>query len=129
MSCKYKNECPSYSGWCEASDIDYSKCIPFLITAHEIIAKELEAYKHLEKSGRLVKLPCKVGDTACWIDPDNKVIELTVIGFWAHGLGSDPLVEAEYMRDGIIHTDYFKFGKTVFLTREEAEAALKGADE
>lgn len=30
MSCRYKNECPSYSGWCEGSKQDFSRCIPFL---------------------------------------------------------------------------------------------------
>ena len=35
MSCKYKNECPSYSGWCERPKQDFSKCVEFLITAYE----------------------------------------------------------------------------------------------
>ncbi len=35
MSCRYKNECPSYSGWCEGPKQDFSKCIPFLVTAYE----------------------------------------------------------------------------------------------
>lgn len=35
MACKFKNECPSYSGWCESSMRDYSRCIPFLVTAYD----------------------------------------------------------------------------------------------
>ena len=35
MGCKYKNECPSYTGWCEAPEIDFEKCIPFIIAAYE----------------------------------------------------------------------------------------------
>lgn len=35
MSCQYKNECPSYTGWCEGPKQDFSKCVPFLITAYE----------------------------------------------------------------------------------------------
>ena len=35
MSCKYKNECPSYSGWCEGPKQDFSKCVEFLISAVE----------------------------------------------------------------------------------------------
>ena len=66
-----------------------------------------------EQDGRLVVLPCKVGDTIwrikCFADwPD--------IG--------KPYVEA----DAFLYRDIHYFGKTVFLTREEAEAALKGGE-
>lgn len=33
MSCKFKDECPSYTGWCEGPKHDFSRCIPFLINA------------------------------------------------------------------------------------------------
>ena len=33
MSCQFKDECPSYSGWCEGPKQDYSRCIPFLVAA------------------------------------------------------------------------------------------------
>lgn len=46
MSCKYKNICPSYSGWCEGSKQDFSKCISFLITAYENTKAELQEYKN-----------------------------------------------------------------------------------
>lgn len=35
MSCRYKNECPSYSGWCDGPKQDFSKCVEFLINAYE----------------------------------------------------------------------------------------------
>ncbi len=35
MSCKYRNVCPSYSGWCEGPKQDFSRCVPFLLTAYE----------------------------------------------------------------------------------------------
>lgn len=35
MSCSYKNECPSYSGWCEGPRQDFSKCVQFLVSAYE----------------------------------------------------------------------------------------------
>lgn len=35
MSCQYKDECPSCSGWCEGPKQDFSKCVQFLITAVE----------------------------------------------------------------------------------------------
>lgn len=35
MSCQYKDQCPSYSGWCNGPKQDFSKCVEFLITAYE----------------------------------------------------------------------------------------------
>lgn len=35
MSCSYKNECPSYSGWCEGPRQDFSMCVQFLVNAYE----------------------------------------------------------------------------------------------
>ena len=69
--------------------------------------EELKEYQQLEEQGRLIKLPCKVGDdiyyilgipneTPCTID--KCVFELS---------------------------DINDIGKTVFLTKSEAEAKLK----
>ena len=69
--------------------------------------KQLKEYQQLEADGRLVKLPCKVGtdvyyilgipnETPCTID--KCVFELS---------------------------DIYKIGKTLFLTKSEAEAKLK----
>lgn len=52
MSCKYKEECPSYSGWCEGPKQDFSRCVEFLITAYE-------NEKHKKVT---VGRPCKIGD-------------------------------------------------------------------
>ena len=43
MSCKYKNECPSYSGWCEGPKQEFERCIPFLISCVETAHAELKA--------------------------------------------------------------------------------------
>lgn len=40
MSCKYKEECPSYSGWCEGPKQTYERCIPFLVSAVERAREE-----------------------------------------------------------------------------------------
>lgn len=40
MSCKFKDECPSYSGWCEAPKQDFARCIPFLINAVQAARSE-----------------------------------------------------------------------------------------
>ncbi len=62
MSCRYKEECPSYSGWCERrGKQDFSKCIPFLITTYENAKKELEKYHEL----------CLIVDKLCEVGLDT----------------------------------------------------------
>lgn len=81
------------------------------------MADRLEEYEDLEEQGKLLKLPCAVGDTVYTIYSDEdgsfieepKVEEVSTHRVW---------IDSRYF-------DYDDFGKTVFLTREEAEAALK----
>lgn len=75
---------------------------------------------------QFVELPCKVGDTVFVVEKiaeEWKIIkdhvETIGIGYYADGVNI-------YQFDGIKTDGYFEdFGKTVFLTREEAERALK----
>ena len=83
--------------------------------------KELEAIGAIDrlrelaaadKEGRLVVLPCKVGDT--------------VYRVWKTR-GREPVVTAHYMTDiGMVVRWMHYFGETVFLAREEAERAMEG---
>lgn len=84
------------------------------------VLKRLAYYEDLEEQGLLLKLPCKVGDVV-WVIK-NKEIYLHEI------------VSIENTKSGV----YFisrrpfctldDFGKTVFLTHDEAEEALKGTE-
>ena len=65
-----------------------------------------------DKAGRLAVLPCKVGDTV-W------KIKRT---FEEYPDRSEPYIEP----DAFLLQDVFNIGKTVFLTREEAERAMEG---
>ena len=49
MSCRYKEECPSYSGWCEGPKQDFSRCVEFLITAYEN-----EKHKKMNETGNII---------------------------------------------------------------------------
>ncbi|WP_418517588.1 hypothetical protein [Pseudoruminococcus massiliensis] len=121
-NCKYGFEYCSKEDWenCE--------------TIADVIDK-LADYEELEEQGRLVKLPCKVGDTVycifsrytkctfnneefdeyscqgCEYECDSKK-ENYVQGMIAYSL------------DWIV-TNLKKFGKTAFLTKSESEAKLK----
>lgn len=69
---------------------------------------------YLLKNGVFV-LPCKVGDTVYWYNKLDEIVEAKIIknGFCAR-------IENGFEYDA----GYNEIGKTVFLTREEAEAAL-----
>ena len=87
-----------------------------------------------DKDGRVVLLPCKVGDTVYMIerifDIDNGVCDeicaRKVIGHGGNNLNKLWLIGS----GGICNVSIFvsEFGKTVFFTREEAERALQEAE-
>ena len=84
-----------------------------------------------DKDGRVVVLPCKVGDTVYMIerifDIDNGICDeicaRKVIGHGGNNLNKLWLVGS----GGICNVYIFvsEFGKTVFLTHEEAERAME----
>lgn len=82
--------------------------------------EKLQVYKNLEEQGRLVKLPCKVGDTIYGLHK-AMVCELDTETI---GISKMPSGEILYLIDGW-ELDKGDFGKTVFLTKSEAEAKLE----
>jgi len=84
--------------------------------------KHLQKLVKAEQDGRLVVLPCKVGDTvfdmADGTPYETRVLSFSYFGdvFWA-------------CRTASSYPDLQEFGKIIFLTREESEAALKNRKE
>lgn len=82
-----------------------------------------------DKDGRVVVLPCKVGDTVWIVGAVRKLYSAKVRTFFC---GHTSAVRGDDY-DGHIHMirttecdiPMQKFGKTVFLSREEAEKALQ----
>ena len=112
---------------CDSCNVQlcYRQCYKMTRWAEK--AKEkLAEYETAEEEGRLVVLPCKVGDTVYLIDDIDCVFERESI-----------VTEIEIDKDGatimiqdeipICSSGYnlSDFGEIVFLTREEAEKALK----
>lgn len=101
--------------------------------------KTQREYEDLEEQGKLLKLPCKARDIVWDID-FGRPCSYEVTGF-SFGILNDYDWEEEKVLDQIVVyytnsngsiTGTFavsEIGKTVFLTREEAEAALKGLGE
>ena len=90
------------------------------------VAKKLKEYEDMEEQDRLLKLPCKVGEIVYYINPNkNTINELVVYSFDIRPLQH---FACDYMGARL---NFNQFGKTVFLTKEEAKAAmdkLKGKD-
>lgn len=92
--------------------------------------EQLKSYKDAKEQGLLLRLPCKVGDTIYRINIGAKepIIKMRVLQVqWKQlhkdrviiridAINDDDMGESCYLLEDI--------GKTVFLTKEEAEQAL-----
>lgn len=77
-----------------------------------------------DKDGRVVVLPhCKLGDTVYWFH-DKKITECRVYRIQENEKGVQIAIKSTVSHGAFSVDDYF--GKTIFLTREEAEKALEG---
>lgn len=132
-------EKPCYGGGCVTRDCPFETAICERLAAYEdtglmpervVWMKEVieMAFDHdksrverahelhvADKDGRVVVLPCKVGDTIWRLKRT----------FETYPDKSKPYTEA----DGFLLQDIWNVGKNVFLTREEAEKAMKGETE
>lgn len=88
-----------------------------------------ERCNSFKDKSRFIELPCKVGDVVWWTDGCTRFahkVEVTRISYTA---------EYGFDMSGFTRNQTHKMfnerdiGKTVFLTREEAERALKGGAE
>lgn len=103
----------------------------FAQAAENMTVGRLKELAEADKDGRVVVLPCKVGDTVYMIerifDIDNGVCDeicaRKVIGHGGNNLNQLWLVGSGGICNAYIFVS--EFGKTVFLTREEAERAIQ----
>lgn len=70
--------------------------------------KKLKEYQQLEEQGRLVKLPCKVGDTVYHV-VQGRIVEVSNVDLF-------------FLLLSVVEN---RFNNSVFLTKSEAEAKLK----
>lgn len=97
------------------------------------VYEKLKEYEDLEEQGLLLRVPCKVGDTVYtntrvvgWYMRDkDKPYKAIVVFIGINGNGVDNFITVVFENDNMLQFKFSDFGKTVFLTREEAEAALK----
>ena len=100
----------------------------------EDMVKKLADYEDLEEQGRLVKLPCKVGDTV-WDNDFGRPCAYTITAF-SFGECEEYICEPVTTKKAVFYyanssgsiTGSFaesEIGKSVFLNKSEAEAKLK----
>ena len=118
----------------EAIDREVQNCYP----AKKAI-EHLAEYEDAEESGLMVRLPCKVGDTVYEVGGRfyNDIIKCEVIEIAQDKTGMTIIKTQSWDKIhnilGLLQRcdrwfDADNFGKTVFLTREEAEKAMKERD-
>ena len=88
----------------------------------DAVYRKLKDYEDLEEQDRLVILPCKIGtevyDIAWWDDVQEKIVVKGKTYYRTvhkHKVTKLPFT----------YSDIDNFGKTLFLTKSEAEAKLK----
>lgn len=95
----------------------------------DAVYRKLKDYEDAEEQGLLLRLPCKVGDVLYFAHHD-RVISSEVLSAKYHAEAENHGV---FIRERLTidvegvsaEIDFCDIGKTVFLTREEAEAKLK----
>lgn len=89
------------------------------------LRETLKKYEDLEEQEKLVKLPCKVGDIVYGISM-GKLISLTVNEISIFYMKGEKIINVKCQNnDEFRNYVEREFGKTVFLTKSEAEEKLK----
>ncbi|WP_297642771.1 hypothetical protein [uncultured Bacteroides sp.] len=118
--CKYE-DCNICEERCPCINEDNCPCL------QEILEK-LAEYEDLEEQGKLLKLPCAFGDTVYVLSPGKEY------SYYSFPEDDDEKVYHLPVLTEIRKYEFEDFmisliGKTVFLTKEAAEAALKEMSE
>ena len=97
----------------------------------EKILNKLGSYEDAEEEGRLIELPCALGDTVYtnhsmqgwYMHRKNRPYEAKVVFIGINGV--DNSMNVELGEGKMLQFRFSDIGKKVFLTKSEAEAALK----
>lgn len=120
--------CGDYGGKCD-SQFDVDMCKRY------VAIDKLAEYEQAEEDGLLIRLPCKVGSTVYLINSKYTKCTRENQEFDEYSCQGCEWLDCDSRKEYYIHTNesvslewivrYSKdFGKTVFLTKAEAEQAL-----
>ena len=136
--CKIK-DCPFETAVCErlAAYEDTGLTPDQVVNAKNIIdlafaddtskAERIRKLLAADEEGRVVVLPCKVGDTIYFVNA-KQILEFTVVGYAVDETGISWVYSEHVDKIGNTNERTFspdRFGKNTFPTREEAEKALQ----
>ena len=137
LPCKHGGDCSQKQVWERLKDYEDAGLSPQACAeAREIeetlsgcdysISRMVELMK-ADVEGRVVVLPCKVGDTVYFVNA-KQILEFTVVGYAVDETGISWVYSEHVDKTGHTYERTFspdRTGKTTFLTREEAEKALR----
>lgn len=143
MNCKWEEAAWSRLAAYEDTRLTPERCAEFaradaegryivMRDAEQAGVARLRELAEADRAGRLVVLPCKVGDTV-WVTRNpwtgkllKKPLDAYVNGvkMYSHGIYVNLLFDTRKI-NGTRDYEINHIGKTVFLTHEEAEAALE----
>ena len=84
---------------------------------------KLQHYEDLEEQGRMITLPCKIGDTVYGIRRyQDRIVKSGTVSEMFYNQNMELIITIKNVCRGC-------WGENIFGTREEAEAALKGVEE
>ena len=112
----------------EDTGLDPEMCANYKTFEDEAISKgvpfkRIVALMEADRAGLLVVLPCKVGDVVYGFYGEKTI--LPMVAKWIETNTDGWCIAAQYTPMAPKFYRFSDFGKTVFLTREEAEKALE----
>ena len=107
----------------EEIDMDHEAAEQLRRLCRDCDLDRLEELVKADKDGCVVVLPCKVGDVVYGFHGEKTILPMEVKWIETNTNGWD--VAAQYVPMAPKFYQFSDFGKTVFLTREEAEKALE----
>lgn len=120
------DDCDLCCEYCKATEEDTQDCTECAIGK---CFNKLGEYENLEEQGKLLKLPCAVGDTVYEVQELRKRIQpYTIIVVQVSNCGNLygwELKDGKGIYSNVHGFSEYAIGKQVFLTLEGAEAALK----
>ena len=133
LPCPYNGSCSQRKVWerlkaYEDTELDPEMCANYKTFEDEAISKgvpfkRIVALMEADRAGRLVALPCKVGDTVYFRTYNcNGTVDLGIQPHKVTAIVGHAIVRGGYTDVGLLPSQY---GVSWFLTREEAEKALE----
>ena len=105
-------------------DMDYEAAEQLRQLCRGCDLARFEELAEADRDGRLVVLPCKVGNVVYGVHGEKTILPMVVK--WIETCTNGWCIAVQYAQMAPRFYRFFDFGKTVFLTREEAEKALEG---